>query len=87
MRRTFPILITVVVGWVLIVADFIPHKPFGNLGEDFALYFDIIAVFAFILGGGNLCRIHLTKIQKKKKRSQGNLWMETKQPLYKKSLD
>ncbi|MCK4655806.1 MAG: hypothetical protein KAT85_02205, partial [candidate division Zixibacteria bacterium] len=67
MRRTFPILITVVVGWVLIVADFIPHKPFGNLGDDFALYFDIIAVFAFILGGGNLFRIHLTKVQKKKK--------------------
>ncbi len=67
MRRTFPILITVVVGWVLIVADFIPHKPFGALGDDFALYFDIIAVFAFILGGGNLCRIHFLKIQKKKK--------------------
>lgn len=67
MRRTIPILITVVVGWVLIVADFIPHKPFGNLGDDFALYFDIIAVFAFILGGGNLCRIHFIKIQKKKK--------------------
>ena len=67
MRRTFPIFITVIVGWVLIVADFIPHRPFGNLGDDFALYFDIVAVFAFILGGGNLCRIHLTKINKRKK--------------------
>jgi hypothetical protein len=67
MKRTVPILITIVVGWVLIVADFIPHRPFGNLGDSFSLYFDIIAVFAFILGGGNLCRVHLTKVNKKRK--------------------
>ncbi len=67
MRRTIPILITVVVGWVLIVADFIPHRPFGNLGDRFSLYFDIIAVFAFILGGGNLCRVHINKIKRKRK--------------------
>ncbi len=67
MRRTVPIFITIIVGWVLIVADFIPHRPFGNLGDSFSLYFDIIAVFAFILGAGNLCRIHLTKISKRKK--------------------
>lgn len=66
-RRTIPLFITFIVGTVLIVADFIPHKPFGNLGEDFSLYFDIIAGFAFILGGGNLCRVHLNKLFKKKK--------------------
>ena len=66
-RRTIPILIVFVVGSVLIVAEFIPHKPFGGLGEDFSLYFDIIAVFAFLLGGGNLCRVHISKVAKKKK--------------------
>lgn len=66
MKRTVPIFITIIVGWILIVADFIPHRPFGNLGDSFSLYFDIIAVFAFILGGGNLIRVHLNKISKKK---------------------
>jgi hypothetical protein len=59
-------MITFFVGTVLVVAEFIPHKPFGNLGEDFSLYFDIIAVFAFILGGGNLCRVHFSKVYRKK---------------------
>ena len=58
MRRQVPLLITLVVGAVLIIAAFIPHLPFGRLGENFSLYFDIIAVFAFLLGGGNLVRIH-----------------------------
>ncbi len=59
-------MITFFVGTVLVVAEFIPHRPFGNLGEDFSLYFDIIAVFAFILGGGNLCRVHFSKVYRKK---------------------
>ncbi|MBI5868316.1 MAG: hypothetical protein HZB43_08535 [candidate division Zixibacteria bacterium] len=58
MRRQVPLLITLVVGAVLIIAAFIPRAPFGGLGENFSLYFDIIAVFAFLLGGGNLIRIH-----------------------------
>jgi len=66
MKRTVPLAITFIVGTVLVLADFIPHKPFGNLGDDFSLYFDIIAVFAFLLGGGNLIRVHLTKINRKR---------------------
>lgn len=58
MKRQVPLLITFIVGAVLIIAAFIPHNPFGRLGENFSLYFDIIAVFAFFLGGGNLVRIH-----------------------------
>lgn len=66
-RRTIPLLITFIVGAVLIIAEFIPHRPFGNLGEDFSMYFDIIAVFAFLLGGGNLLRVHFSKVYRKKK--------------------
>lgn len=50
---------------VLIFSVFFP--PTESLGEDFALFFDIIAVFAFFLGGGNLIRVHGDKIHKKKK--------------------
>ncbi len=67
MRRRIPIIITFIVGTALIMAMFIPHAPFSSLDENLSVYFDIIAVFAFILGGGNLLRVHLLKIQKKKR--------------------
>jgi hypothetical protein len=38
-----------------------------DLGENFTLFFDIIAVFAFFLGGGNLLRVHITKLQRRKR--------------------
>jgi hypothetical protein len=66
-RRTIPLIITFFVGTVLILAEFVPHRPFGNLGEDFSMYFDIIAVFAFLLGGGNLCSVHFNKVFKHKR--------------------
>jgi len=64
-RRQVPLLITAIVGTVLVVSVFIPHDPFGRLGEDFSVFFDIIAVFAFLLGGGNLIRVHGNRIYKK----------------------
>jgi hypothetical protein len=66
LTRSVPILITFVVGVVLVVSFFIPHQPFGKLGEDFSVFFDIIASFAFFLGGGNLVRIHLETVGKRK---------------------
>lgn len=62
LKRSVPLFITFLVGTVLIISFFIPHKPFGQLGEDFSVFFDIISVFAFVLGGGNLLRIHGEKI-------------------------
>jgi len=65
MKRGVPLIITFVVGTVLILSVFIP--PMENLGENFTLFFDIIAVFAFFLGGGNLLRVHLTKLSRRKR--------------------
>ena len=64
MRREIPLLITIFVGLLAILSFFSP--PFEPLGEDFTLFFDIIAVFAFFLGGGNLMRIHIEKLIKRK---------------------
>lgn len=63
MRREIPLFITFFIGTLLIFAVFIP--PIETLGEDFTVFFDIIAVFAFFLGGGNLLRVHLTKLSRK----------------------
>ena len=64
MRRQVPLFITFFVGALLIFSVFIP--PMENLGENFTLFFDIIAVFAFFLGGGNLVRVHVTKLRRRK---------------------
>ena len=64
MKRQIPLFITFFVGTLLILSVFIP--PMENLGENFTLFFDIIAVFAYFLGGGNLLRVHINKLQKKK---------------------
>jgi len=64
MRREIPLFITIFVGFLAILSFFSP--PFEPLGEDFTLFFDIIAVFAFFLGGGNLMRVHIDKLIKRK---------------------
>jgi hypothetical protein len=64
MKRKIPMIITALVGSVLIISVFIP--PAQGLGEDFSLFFDIIAVFAFFLGGGNLVRTHFLKVYRKR---------------------
>ncbi len=65
MRQQIPLLITFIVGALLIVSVFIP--PFGDLETTFNIWFDIIAVFAFFLGGGNLLRVHINKLRKRKR--------------------
>ena len=60
MKRTVPLLITAIVGFVLIVSFFIPE--YQEWGEITAVWFDILAAIAFILGGGNLLKVHLKKI-------------------------
>ncbi len=60
MKRTIPLLITAVAGFVLIVASFIPATE--SWGKDAAIWFDVLAAIAFILGGGSLLKLHLKKI-------------------------
>lgn len=59
MKRTIPLFITALGGFVLIVAFFIPATE--SWGEVAAIWFDVLAAIAFILGGGNLLKIHLKK--------------------------
>lgn len=60
MKRTIPLLITAASGFVLIGAYFVPYTQ--SWGELAAIWFDILAAVAFILGGGNLLKTHLKKI-------------------------
>lgn len=65
MKRTVPLVITAVVGTMLVVAYFVPHPPFDSFERLIPDFFAIIAAFAFILGGGNLLRVHLTRISRR----------------------
>ncbi|MDP8255179.1 MAG: hypothetical protein P9M14_05475 [Candidatus Alcyoniella australis] len=67
LRRTIPIIICFAAGWALILSAYIPHHAFANLGEEFSVFFDIIAVFAFVLGAGNLIKIMGNRIYKRSK--------------------
>ena len=60
MRRTVPILITAIAGVALVVSSFLPATR--GWGEDVATWFSILASVAFILGGGNLLKVHLRKV-------------------------
>jgi len=60
MKRSVPLLLTALGGLVLIAAFFIPYAQ--DWGERAAIWFDILASIAFILGGGNLLKVHLKKI-------------------------
>ncbi len=64
MKRLIPVFITSIVGTVLVFSVFFPQAE--TWGEDFSLFFDIIAVFAFFLGGGNLVRVHFSKVYRKR---------------------
>jgi peptidoglycan/LPS O-acetylase OafA/YrhL len=64
MRREVPLAITIFVGVLLIISFFSP--PLEGVGEDSTLFFDIIAVFAFFLGGGNLVRVHIKKLVRRR---------------------
>jgi hypothetical protein len=60
MKRTVPLFITTIAGIIMILSYFIP--PAQEWGEDVAVWFDILAAIAFILGGGNLLKINLKKV-------------------------
>lgn len=64
MKRNVPIAITFIVGAILVIAYFTPFV--GNLGELAMIHFDILAAIAFVLGGGNLLRIHGEKVFKRR---------------------
>lgn len=66
-RVQIPLFMAFIVGTSMVAAHFIPRTPFSGLEGDLTDYFNIIAVFAFILGGGNLLRVHLSRVASRHK--------------------
>ncbi|MCD4797089.1 MAG: hypothetical protein K8R49_07980 [Candidatus Cloacimonetes bacterium] len=70
MKRKIPLVITFIVGIVVIISEFIPHKPFGRISGELENWYLIIAGFAIILGQMNLFKVNLFKIRYKQKNWQ-----------------
>ena len=64
MKRLVPLTIAIVAGFVLLIANFIPFAE--NWGLTAQEWFNILAVGAMLLGGGNLIKLHLMKVSSKK---------------------
>ncbi len=60
MKRTIPLLICGSAGFVILLSFFSPLTT--TWGETVAIWFDVLAAIAFVLGGGNLLFLHLKKV-------------------------
>ncbi len=67
-QRSIPLFIVLFTALLLIVAFFIPHKPFGDLESRFLNWYAIISGFTFLLGLDSLTRHHLLKVIRREKR-------------------
>ena len=65
MKRTVPLFITAIVGFVLVCSAFVPAAE--TWGEKALIWFDLLAGIAFILGGANLVGSQLKKISSRRK--------------------
>ncbi len=62
LKRNIPIVIVFTTALLLIVAFFIPHRPFGDLESRFLNWYAIISGFTFLLGLDSLTHHHLIKV-------------------------
>lgn len=60
MKKTIPLWITALGGIIVIIAFFSPRME--SVGNEVSVWFNILAAFAFILGGGNLLKMNLQRI-------------------------
>jgi hypothetical protein len=67
MKKEVPLAITFISGFVLIIALFIPHEPFGSLQERFNDWYIIVSGFTLILGIDSLLLYHYRKIKRREK--------------------
>ncbi len=64
MKRTVPVIIAAITGFVILIAFFLP--PTQSWGEGAGIWFNILAAFAFVLGGANLLKVQLETISSRR---------------------
>lgn len=67
MRREIPLAICFIMGVVMTVQFFIPHRWSLWLFENMLKWLIIVAIFALLLGLLNLIKIHIQKVQRRRR--------------------
>ncbi|MDX9870248.1 MAG: hypothetical protein RBS92_05920 [Candidatus Cloacimonadales bacterium] len=65
MNYVLPLIITFLAGLLMLVSEFIPHKPFESLVSELEIWFMIISGFAIVLGQISLLKMNIFKIKYK----------------------
>ncbi|MCD4828360.1 MAG: tetratricopeptide repeat protein [Candidatus Cloacimonetes bacterium] len=65
LKRRIPLLITFFVGVLVLISEFIPHRPFNQIAGGLEDWFLIISGFAIILGQLNLIRVNTLKVKRR----------------------
>ncbi|HCM15776.1 MAG: hypothetical protein WCQ73_00490 [Candidatus Cloacimonadaceae bacterium] len=62
MKRSLPLIFAFVVGIIVLISEFIPHRPFNQIVSTLENWFMIISGFAILLGQISLIRMNANKI-------------------------
>jgi len=65
MKRSFPLVFAFAVGIIVLLSEFIPHRPFNQIVSTLEGWFMIISGFAILLGQISLIRMNTHKIVNK----------------------
>lgn len=65
MKRNIPLIFAFVAGLLVILAEFVPHRPFNQIVSTLEGWFLIISGFAILLGQISLIRMNTNKIANK----------------------
>jgi len=71
--KRLPLIITFLAGLLVIVAEFIPRKPFTSISTEVETWFMVIAGFSIVLGQLSLLKINTIKIYHKMQNWQYSL--------------
>jgi len=73
MKKSLPLIFAFLVGFVVLLSEFIPHRPFNQIVSTLEGWFMIISGFAILLGQISLIRMNTHKIIHKVPNWQYNL--------------
>lgn len=65
MKRNVPLILAFLTGILVLISEFIPHRPFGQMVDTLQNWFLIIFGFSILLGLISLIRVNVSKIQSK----------------------
>lgn len=65
MKRSLPLIFAFIVGFIVLLSEFIPHRPFNQIVSTLEGWFMIISGFAILLGQISLIRMNTHKIVNK----------------------